>query len=68
MFKIEDRGKISSECIILGKKKNTEALKKKKKALSWGFPGSSVVKTPPANAGDTHSIPGPGRSHMLQSN
>ena len=32
---------------------------------SWGFPGGSVVKNPPANAGDTgdvSSIPGLGRS------
>ena len=29
-----------------------------------GFPGSSVVKNPPANAGDTGLIPDPGRSHM----
>ena len=28
-----------------------------------GFPGSSVVKNLPANAGDTGSIPGLGRSH-----
>ena len=27
-----------------------------------GFPGSSVVKNPPANAGDTSSIPRSGRS------
>ena len=27
-----------------------------------GFPGSSVVKNPPANAGDTGSVPNPGRS------
>ena len=27
-----------------------------------GFPGSSVRKNPPANAGDTGLIPGPGRS------
>ena len=27
-----------------------------------------MVKNPPANAGDTGSSPGPGRSHMLQSN
>ena len=26
-----------------------------------GFPGGSVVKNPPANAGDTGSIPGSGR-------
>ena len=28
----------------------------------WGFPGSSVVKNPPANVGDRSSIPGSGRS------
>ena len=30
-----------------------------------GFPGGSVVKNPPANAGDTGLIPGPGRFYML---
>ena len=35
---------------------------------SQGFPGSLVVKNTPANAGDTGSIPGPGRSHMPWSN
>ena len=33
-----------------------------------GLPGGAVVKNPPANAGDTGSIPGLGRSHMPQSN
>ena len=33
-----------------------------------GFPGGAMVKNPPANAGDTGSFPGPGRSHVLQSN
>ena len=33
----------------------------------WGFPGGAVVKNPPANAGDTGSSPGLGRSHMPQS-
>ena len=33
-----------------------------------GFPGGTVVKNPPASAGDTGSSPGLGRSHMLQSN
>ena len=32
------------------------------------FPGGAVVKNPPANAGDTGLIPGPGRSHMPPSN
>ena len=34
----------------------------------WDFPGGTVVKTPPADAGDTDSIPGLGRSHMPRSN
>ena len=33
-----------------------------------GFPGGAVVKNLPASAGDTGSSPGPGRSHMPQSN
>ena len=39
-------------------------LKNKKK----GFPGGAVVKNLPANAGDTGSSPGLGRSHMPRSN
>ena len=31
------------------------------------LPGGAVVKNLPANAGDTGSIPGPGRSHMPRS-
>ena len=34
------------------------------KAHLRDFPGGTVVKNPPANAGDTGSSPGPGRSHM----
>ena len=33
-----------------------------------GFSGGSVVRNPPANAGDVGVIPDPGRSHMLWSN
>ena len=33
-----------------------------------GFPGGAVVKNPPANAGDTNSSSGPGRSHKPRSN
>ena len=32
------------------------------------FPGGATVRNPTANAGDTGSSPGPGRSHMPQSN
>ena len=28
--------------------------------VTWGFPGNSVLKDPPANAGDAGSIPGLG--------
>ena len=35
--------------------------------ISRDFPGGSVVKNPPADAGDTGLSPGPGRSHMLRS-
>ena len=38
------------------------------KANEVGFPGGAVVKNPPANAGDTGSSPGLGRSHMPWSN
>ena len=33
-----------------------------------GFPGGTVVENLPANAGDTGSSPGLGRSHVPQSN
>ena len=49
---------IEEGMIIEGKLKN----------LSGGFPGGAVVKNPPANAGNTGSSPGPGRSHMPRSN
>ena len=39
-----------------------------KKMHARDFPGGAVVKNPLANAGDTGSSPGPGRSHMPWSN
>ena len=33
-----------------------------------GFLGGTVIENPPANAGDTGSNPGLGRSHMPRSN
>ena len=38
------------------------------KTHALGFPGGTVVKNPPANAGDTSLSPGPGKSHMPWSN
>ena len=42
-----------------------------KQCLKYGvldFPGGPVVKNPAANVGNMGSIPGLGRSHMLQGN
>ena len=33
----------------------------------WDFPGGPLVKNPPANAGYTGLILGPGKFHMPQS-
>ena len=41
---------------------------KTKNKTKQGFPGGAVVKNPPANEGDTGSIPGLGGSHLLRSN
>ena len=38
------------------------------KMTKENFPGGAVIKNQPANAGDTGSSPGLGRSHMPQSN
>ena len=38
------------------------------KFMVLGFPGGAVVESLPANAGDTGSSPGLGRSHMPRSN
>ena len=51
-----------------GKHKLEVKKKKNIKTDKEGFPGGAVVENLPADAGDTGSSPGPGRSHMLQSN
>ena len=48
--------------------KEKEVRKKKEIRVREGFPGGTVVKNPPVNAGDTGLSPGPGRSHMPRSN
>ena len=40
----------------------------KQKTIVKGFPGGAVVENLPANAGNTGSSPGLGRSHMPRSN
>ena len=43
------------------------ALTRSLKVRVSGFPGGAVVESLPANAGDTGSSPGLGRSHMPRS-
>ena len=61
-----DKGLISKIYKELAENFETQTLTQKDESL--GFPGGTVVKNPPANAGDTGLIPGPGRSHMPRSN
>ena len=53
-----------SSSISTKKKKITQSTQE----YNRGFLGGAVVKNLPANARDTGSSPGPGRSHMPQSN
>ena len=43
-------------------------MRNSKNSTYWGFPGGAVVENLSANAGDTGSSPGLGRSHMPRSN
>ena len=60
----------SSHCFPYSRKSIHSLLKKTKtnKQNPRGFPGGAVVENLPANAGDTGSRPGLGRSHMPWSN
>ena len=53
--------------ISTGQSEN-EVKKKILVKIASGFPGGAVVESLPANAGDTGSSPGLGRSHMPWSN
>ena len=46
---------------------DTRARTCKLKKHKQDFPGGTVVRNPPVNAGDTGSSPGPGGSHMPRS-
>ena len=70
--------KTGKEVIRVNSKKPPKNQKKKKKPTKpqtiwlknggpWDFPCGTVVTNPPANAGDTSLIPGPGKSHMPRS-
>ena len=65
--KVTDKGlisKIYKQLMQVNIKKNKQPNQK----MGGDFPGGTVVKNPPAIAGNTGSIPGPGRSHMPWSN
>ena len=55
---------------VQGQSQESKGLEKclLKKSGTSGFPGGSMVKNPPTNAGDLGSIPCSGRSHMLWGN
>ena len=52
---------------ILFKKNRQEGIMNPQRTSFWGFSGGSVVKNPPADAGDMVLIPALGRSHMPRS-
>ena len=60
----EVMSKLNLEVSKEGKEGQSRMRKEALKNTAWGFPGGAVVKNPPANAGDTGSSPGPGRSQM----
>ena len=64
------KNKQTTKAYVTSEASNTkDRAKQNKTKIDLGdFPGGAVVKNPPANAGDTGSIPGLGRSHMPQSN
>ena len=69
MFSVENIEKHPKwEIPIIPTLRNTHKYYVSLKMKLRGFPGGAVVENPPANAGDMGSIPGPGRSHMPQSN
>ena len=58
----------NNKSIVISRNKINFTVNGVQNMLDRDFPGGTVVKNPPANAGDMGSSPGPGRSHMLQSN
>ena len=64
LLPVSARKKILQHVLVISE---SEEAKKKPKTVR-DFPGGTVVKNPPASAGDMGSIPGLGRSHMLRSN
>ena len=56
------------DSLLLSHQERKAILLTVKMIIGRDFPGGSVVKNPPANAGDMGSIPDLGEFHMLQSN
>ena len=74
-FKKQETSRINNQILHLKQLKKEEQkvpkINRRKgiiKNRSGGFPGGAVVENLPANAGDTGSSPGLGRSHVLRSN
>ena len=60
--------RVRFQCILLKGAFHATMVDSLNHNVSGGFPGGAVVENPPANAGDTGSSPGLGRSHMPRSN
>ena len=56
------------DSVLLSHQERKATLLTVKMIIDRDFPSGPVVKNPPANAGDTGSIPDLGEFHMLQSN
>ena len=60
---------ITKTLLLMSGKQREDDKREKRRTVSkllHAFPGGSVVKNLPANAGDTGLVADPGRSHMLQ--
>ena len=70
IIKIKICGISLASCVVGGEISRLErsALCHAIRKYKLGFPGGAVVENLPANAGDTGSSPGLGRSHMPRSN
>ena len=56
------------QSLLSGQKKVSKSEGKVKEKKSLDFPGGTVDKNPPADAGDVGLVPGPRRSHLLWNN
>ena len=54
--------------VLVGSRWSKQGQMQWRKTTRGGLPGGPVVKTPPANAGDTGSVLGLGRFHRLWGN